>query len=88
MSMNINLKHINEFKRLVLKKANRPKIRSKLLDWSTLLLDGRIVVGWKRIAIGYANYWQLSLNMSNVVNFKPLSTLEIIRKKIDRWRVK
>ncbi len=53
-----------------------------LQDWANFPSNGRIIVGWKRIAIGYPkNYWQLGLNIFNVVNFKPLSTFKIVRKK-------
>ncbi len=74
MSMHINLKHIKRFKAHLIKNlANN--IQSELRDWAAFHENGRIKLGWKRIAIGY----------SRRIDFEPLSTLKIIRRKADKW---
>ncbi len=80
MINDFDLKYIERFRASVQKQG---KLIGPLLHgWTTWHDYGRTIVGWKRISLGYANWQHLSLSLSRVVNFKPLSTLEILRKNI------
>lgn len=73
MSDEIGINHINEYKKQILIKATG--VPSSLKAWSRCHVDGRIIVGYKRIAIGYPLY--------RALHFKPLSIIAIIRNKIN-----
>lgn len=77
MSIDIKTRLIGEFMEGLKKKAT--KIKSDLRDWSRWEHNGRIYVGWKR-----ANFSPL-INVYSRFRFEPLSTIEIVRRKIRKW---
>ncbi len=80
-TMNIDVKKIHKWREEILLKA--ALIRSNLKDWSRFHDGGRIIVGWKRIAYGYPAYYDI--HCQKIVNFIPISTIEIIRRKVRAW---
>ena len=59
--------------------AKASKIPSKLRDWARWEHNGRIYVGYKRI-----NCEPLE-NVYGMFRFTPLSTIEILRRKVRIW---
>ncbi len=55
---------------------------SKIRDWARWEHDGRIYVGWKRACCPPL------VNIYSRYVFVPLSALEIVRRKIRKWKEK
>lgn len=77
MSEELDTTFIEEFKRRMLLKA--AAIRSSLKDWTRWEHNGRIYVGWKLINDS------VLVNVHRRYTFKPLSTIEIARRKVRVW---
>ncbi len=73
----ISAEHIETFTRLFRKKVQ--SIGSEVRGWTRWEQNGRIYIGWKRtccypLVSVYTKY-----------RYKPLSTIEIIRRKVRVW---
>ncbi len=77
MSKNINTNFIESYKEKVIVAAL--KVHSNLKDWSKWEHNGRIYVGYKRIN------FEPFLNVYGRYKFKPLSAIEIARRKVRVW---
>ena len=61
-------------------KAKATEVKSELKDWTNWSFKGRTYVGWKRINVGYSQWWN-DFNKRHL----QLSTIEIVRRKIRKW---
>ncbi len=75
--MNITTKLIEQYRNELLVKA--ALVASNLKDWAKWEHNGRIYVGYKRI-----NH-EFFVNVYSRFNYKPVSALEIVRRKIRKW---
>ncbi len=77
MSYEIDTTLMNEYKRLVLKKAKA--LADEMKGWTKWECNGRIYVGYKRINC------EPLINVYAKYRHEPLSTITIVHRKVRAW---